>query len=189
MVMHSDEYRSKFANKLIIHNELMDDFDDCPHTRVFYMAEIRTELPDGYMLMKYGETDDIHATLFELLNKYEEDVLFTNMYMCAKHDDFKFEKQLNADPFIMFHKYHGEINDIDSEEILSLSPDKYKVVKRAMKKKLMVFNETNHGRDNLKMLTECVKTWPDIISNLIDPVAKTIAEKALATTMFKISQM
>lgn len=118
------------VGKSVIHDVLIDRAED---SHVVYLAEVGETLPDGRVLLKYGETTDIFNEEENLRNLHKE-VIFTKIYTCIQ--PIEYVKWLNCQP--IFDKYKYVIDN--HNDVLAVTPDEYKEVNVFVKAHCGMFN-------------------------------------------------
>jgi prophage antirepressor-like protein len=169
--------------KMARHDALVSAYENIP---VVYLVEV-SMLPDGRILLKFGETDNAAARLKYLRNEYGANICFVDMFACtAPH---KYEQYLKRDPLFVKHKY-TESNGRRHDELLAVTPGQYITVKRFMKKHMHMFDDwsVEQKLERLRLQSynnflEALPSFAIAIASITDPATRIDAEKALVASM------
>ena len=188
----------KLATKKTKHDALMHANENTP---LVYLAYIDT-LPDGRILIKFGETDNAVAKAPYLQKEYGCAVYYVKLFVCQQ--PHQYEQWLRRQQLFAMHKYTEPINGNRHQEVLAVQPAEFKTIKRFMKKHVSMFDGWSveqkleklrlqslpslvelekHRAQSLPSLVELFKTWPVIVASISDPAAKLDAERSLASAM------
>ena len=166
-----------------IHKTLMTANKDTP---LVYLAEVG-QLPDGRILLKFGETDDVVGREKYLRTNYDY-LYFVKMYVCVQ--PHKLEQWMKHSELFMKHKYNGFIKGQRHDEVLVVTPGEYTTVKRFMKKHMSIFDGWTAAQaleklrlQPLPSLVELFKMWPTTAATFTDSVTRINAERAMASAM------
>ncbi len=183
------------AAKRTTHKALMLAYEDTP---LVYLAEVSV-LPDGRIVVKFGETDDIVKRENGLRRDYGSTVYFINVFVCMQ--PHKYEQWLKRQSLFAMHKYTGLIKGYQHEEVLAVTPAELKTVKRFMKNHLHMFDgwtaeqtlekmrlqseqmRLQSEQMRLQVLPDALKVLPDALkalSSITDPATRIDVEKAIA---------
>ena len=169
------------------HDTLMEANEDTP---LVYLAEIGN-LPDGRVLIKFGETDDVVKREPYLKKEYGE-LFFVKLYPLSR--PHKYEQWLKREKLFVKYKYTELINGHRHEEVLAVTPGEFTTIKRFVKKHATMFDTMFDGwtveqklqKLRLHAYTEFLKSLPTItasIAAITDPDTKVDAEKSMVASM------
>ena len=148
-------------------------------TPLVYLAEVG-ELPDGRLLVKYGETDNIVTREPRLRIDYGT-VYFIKLYVCTQ--PHKYEQWLKRQPLFVSRKYTGIVNGHRHEEVMAVTPGELTTIKRFMTKHLNMFDGWTAEQKLEKIRWQSIAEMMRGLPSFTDQEARINAENALAEVM------